>query len=115
MNRDAYLTPEEERVAELAAWGATQKDIANYLNKSVNTVMNQFRSIYQKTGITKINELSAWWFCTHFDISFDLSPLKRKIGATLLLALFCFETITQPDTVMRRARRGREYELIIES
>ena len=43
MNANAKLTTEESRVAELAAWGLSQKEIADTLNKSVNTVMNQFR------------------------------------------------------------------------
>ena len=114
MNREARLTPEEARVAELAAWGATQKEIACYLKKSVNTVANQFRSIYEKVGISKINELSAWWFCTHFNISFDLSPIKRSVGASVMILLFLFQLFTQPGEVYRRSVRSRrsEYELI---
>lgn len=110
MNREARLTPEEARVAELAAWGATQKEIAYYLKKSVNTVANQFRSIYEKVGISKINELSAWWFCTHFNISFDLSPIKRSVGAAALLVLF-LTTIGHHGDVWRRGTRAREREI----
>ena len=72
------LTKREAEIAELLAWGATKKDVANRLFVSERTVENHTRNIYEKTGVTKINELSAWWFCTTFNISFDLSPLKRS-------------------------------------
>lgn len=111
MNANARLTGEESRVAELAAWGLSQKEIANLLNKSVNTVMNQFRSIYAKVGVNKINELSAWWFCTHFNISFDLSPVKRKAGAIALLILFGSQLLSFDDMMIRRTRRGRRNEI----
>lgn len=112
MNANAKLTTEENRVAELAAWGLSQKEIADTLNKSVNTVMNQFRSIYAKIGINKINELSAWWFCVNFNISFDLSPIKRKAGAVVLLLLFSSQLLDFNNTIVRRIRRGREIETI---
>lgn len=112
MNANAKLTTEENRVAELAAWGLSQKEIADTLNKSVNTVMNQFRSIYAKIGINKINELSAWWFCVNFNISFDLSPIKRKAGAVVLLLLFSSQLLDFNNTIVQRIRRGREIEAI---
>lgn len=110
------LTKREAEVAELFAWGATKKDVANRLFISERTVENHARNIYEKIGISKINELSAWWFCTTFNISFDLSPLKRRSIALVLLVLLlptimhnnynairCSRTRT---TVVRRARRA---------
>ena len=82
MMNGAILTKRETEIAELLAWGATKKDVANRLFVSERTVENHTRNIYEKTGVTKINELSAWWFCTTFNISFDLSPLKRSAIAT---------------------------------
>ena len=79
------LTKRESEIAELFAWGASKKEIAERLFISERTVENHARKIYEKTGVSKVNELSAWWFCTKFHISFDLSPLKRKIIATMLL------------------------------
>ena len=79
------LTRRESEIAELFAWGASKKEVAERLFISERTVENHARKIYEKTGVSKVNELSAWWFCTKFHISFDLSPLKRKIIATMLL------------------------------
>jgi DNA-binding NarL/FixJ family response regulator len=84
---EAKLTKRENQIAELFAWGATKKDVANRLYISENTVQNHAENIFKKVGVTKINELSAWWFCTKFHISFDLSPLRRQIIASLLLVI----------------------------
>jgi DNA-binding CsgD family transcriptional regulator len=87
MKKEAKLTKRETQVAELFAWGATKKDVANQLVISENTVQNHAENIFKKIGVTKINELSAWWFCTKFHISFDLSPIKRQVIASFLLVM----------------------------
>ena len=90
-------------ISELFAWGASKKDIAKRLFISERTVENHARNIYEKTGCSKVNELSAWWFCTKFHISFDLSPLKRKVIATTLVALL-MPQIFNFDNVAIRVR-----------
>lgn len=90
MNSKVKLTQRETEIAELTAWGAAKKEIADRLYISVRTVENHCRSIYEKTGCSKATELSAWWFCTHFNISFGMSPFARKVAAMLLLCLHLF-------------------------
>lgn len=85
MNSLAKLTAREAQIAELFAWGASKKYIAGRLYVSERTVENHARNIYDKIGCNKVNELSAWWFCTKFNISFDLSPLKQRIVAFVML------------------------------
>ena len=87
MMKVAELTKRESEIAELFAWGASKKDVANRLFISERTVENHARNIYAKVGCQKINELCAWWFCTRFHISFDLSPLKRKVIVGMFLLL----------------------------
>ena len=77
MNTAVSLTQRETEVAEYFAWGAAKKEIADYLSISERTVENHARNIFYKVGCGKVNELSAWWFCTRFNISFDLSPIKK--------------------------------------
>lgn len=121
------LTKREDQISELVAWGAAKKDISRLLFISEHTVDKHIRNIYEKTGCTKINELSAWWFCKHFNISVSLSPLAGRIIATALVIIFVYgeirETsqITRPNSrvrarterVMSRARRskGKEYRI----
>ena len=88
--RVAKLTRRQAEITELVAWGSTQKDVANMLGICANTVDNHLQEIYIRTGVSKMNELAAWWFCTQFNISFNLSPLARRSIATLLFCLFCF-------------------------
>lgn len=103
------LTKRESEIAELFAWGASKKDIANRLYISERTVENHARNIYEKTGCSKVNELSAWWFCKTFNISFDLSPLKRKFIAIAFLALM-IPQILDVDNVEIQRTRTRSYK-----
>lgn len=106
MNATATLTKRESEIAELIAWGATKKDVANKLFISERTVENHSRSIYEKAGVTKSNELSAWWFCTRFHISFNLSPLKRSLAAfALLMILIPREIVYDTNVLMFRSKR----------
>ena len=105
MNRVAELTKRESEIAELFAWGASKKEIANRLFISERTVENHARNIYEKTGCTKVNELSAWWFCITFHISFDLSPLKRKVLALFLLGLIIPQLWSNDNVIMARNAR----------
>lgn len=95
------LTKRESEIAELFAWGASKKEIAERLFISERTVENHARKIYEKTGVSKVNELSAWWFCTKFHISFDLSPLKRKIIATMLLVFMIPQFVDFDNAAIR--------------
>ena len=125
MNQNAELSARETQVAELLAWGAAKKEVADRLNISTRTVENQARSIYGKLGIQKATELSVWWFCTKLGVSFDLSPLKRGIIGAFLLFVMLPSTLNHSyagdmlrarraanarTTSARGGRRGREDE-----
>jgi DNA-binding CsgD family transcriptional regulator len=113
MNESATLTRRESEIAELFAWGAAKKDISNRLFISERTVENHARTIYDKTGCSKVNELSAWWFCTNFNISFDLSPLKRTIVAGIICFAFVQSNIIGTKEYERYYRRNAGNERII--
>ena len=120
MNLSAKLTIREREVTELLAWGATKKEVATHLFISERTVENHTRSIFGKTGCTKVNQLSAWWFCTRFHIPLSLSPLARKVAAGLLLLIYASGTfghdIDQPrvrtasSRIIVRSRTSRRKE-----
>lgn len=104
MNQAVKLTKRESEITELFAWGATKKDVANHLFVSERTVENHARNIYEKVGCRKVNELSAWWFCTTFHISFSLSPLKRKIIAMFFLLLITPQILDSGNNYVRSFR-----------
>jgi DNA-binding CsgD family transcriptional regulator len=109
MNSTAALTKRESQIAEFLAWGGTKKEIACRLFISPRTVEATTRSIYEKAGVTKVNELSAWYFCTHFHISFALSPLSRiLVSSALLILIVVYEM--HPGNELLRASRGKRVE-----
>lgn len=93
MNTTAQLTKRELQVTELLAWGASKKEVPQYLHKkngeeiSVQTVEVITKKVYEKLGIQKVSELAVWYFCNNFHISFDLSPVKRNIITVVFLML----------------------------
>ncbi len=101
------LTKQEQRISEMIAWGAAKKDVARLLYISEHTVDKHVRNIYEKTGCSKINELSAWWFCTHFNISFSLSPLVTKIVSIALLIIFSYGEIKETSQITQPRLRTR--------
>lgn len=60
------LTPREREVAELAAQGMSNRQIAGELHLSVNTVQNHLRHVFEKLQISSRAEL-AWWWTQHGD------------------------------------------------
>lgn len=54
------LTPYEFSIAMLAAKGRTNKEIADYMSISVNSVKTYLATIYQKIGITKRSDLKYY-------------------------------------------------------
>lgn len=112
MNQYAELTPRENQIAERIAWGASVKEVAFALQVKIKTVDNVVQKVYKKVGCSKINELSAWWFCTHFNISFDLSPMARSVVASVLLSIFMIGEIQSLNDFCRyRVRVERRYRI----
>lgn len=110
MNLKATLAKRETQVAECIAWGGSYKETASLLQISVRTVDNTLRKVKEKVGLSKINEIAAWWFCTHHDISFDLSPfVRRQISIVLLTLYFGGEVaiFSESSYTVRRSRRAR--------
>lgn len=109
MRSNIKLGARECEVLECIAWGASQKETANYLGIALRTVDNTIRKIKLKVGVQKAAELSAYWFCTHFNISFDLSPVARMRLAAGMIVLFLFTGINfKTDSIyVRRNRRAR--------
>lgn len=114
MKPNAKLSPREYEVLEYIAWGASQKETANFLGIALRTVDNTVRKIKLKIGLQKAAELSAYWFCMHFNISFDLSPMVKQRLAAGMLSLFIFTGIGfKADTIYVRYNRRSHIEIRI--
>ena len=111
MNKYAELTRRESQIAERIAWGASIKEVAYALQIKIKTVDNVIQRVYKKEGCSKINELSAWWFCTNFNISFDLSPMARSIVASALLSIFVASEYISRNDFCRYRTRSRRFRI----
>ena len=108
MAPESTLTSREREIAELIAWGATKKEIASHLFIAERTVENHARSIYEKTGCRKSNELSAWWFCHRFRIPMSLSPLAQKAVVVIAFVIYSFGvSMGMPEEPRARTRHVR--------
>lgn len=124
LNLRAKLSGREQQIAELLAWGAAKKEVADILKISPRTVENTARHIYEKIGIQKATELCVYWFCAKCGVSPSKDPLKRAFIALLLLFAFLpydFIAATSGDLqsamrpprttrVISRTVRGRRVE-----
>ena len=107
MKLNAKLSKRESQIAELLAWGASKKEVADKLFVSTRTIENTARNIYAKLGIQKATELCVRWFCTKCGVPVSLDPLKRAFIAVVLLIAFVPRELTCFDDIFRVGRRAR--------
>lgn len=73
------LTRRQEQISGLISCGMAKKEVANSLHISTFTVDNTLRSVYDKTGLGKTNELTGWWINRHYELQIDFPELKKEI------------------------------------
>jgi DNA-binding CsgD family transcriptional regulator len=103
MNTQAQLTKRESEIAAMVAFGGQTKEIAHKLYISEHTVKTTVKNIYRKAEVRSIGQLSAWWFCKHFNISTLINPLL----SVLFMVLVGVTEFKSNDQVMRVARTAR--------
>lgn len=79
MKLNAKLSKRESQIAELLAWGASKKEVADKLFVSTRTIENTARNIYAKIGIQKATELCVWWFLHKVRCTRQLRPIKTRL------------------------------------
>lgn len=108
------LTPNQTRIADAVATGRTVKEVADFLNRSPQTIFNTLSSIYERLSIPhNISALAVWRICSVHKL--ELPEFIRKTGALTLLLLFATTIMTQDDTMYRRSgtRRARRSDIEI--
>ena len=110
LKTDSILTPAETRVASGYAAGMSGKEIAHACGTSYNTVVRHTQNIYDKAGTQRsTNALVAWFLEMNFDL--DLSELRRRIGAALLLCIIGVQmAVTDFDSSFLRQTQVRRVE-----
>lgn len=110
LKTDDILTPAETRIASGYVSGMIGKEIASAAGISHNTVVRHTQNIYDKVHIHRnTNALVAWFLEKNYDL--DLSEIKRRIGAAVLLAILSVQAIhTDFSSDFVRASRVRRVE-----
>lgn len=90
------LSKQEKKIVGLNAEGLSLKEIANSLGLSPHTVNNHMRTIKLKTGLSKTVEISRLFFHKVCNVDYNLTEIKRRVGALVFLAIIS-PSIIDPD------------------
>lgn len=101
------LPPVEKQVAELYSLGYTKKEIAMKRGRSINTISNEIRIIFEKIDVHKDTEFCTWYFITRFHLSLDLTPLQRTLTTICLLVIISVSTLFEINPLYRLVRSSR--------
>jgi DNA-binding CsgD family transcriptional regulator len=96
----------EYQVAELIAWGASDKEIAQELEISPETAKTHRKNILHKIDGHNAADITRWFFQKKCRISFGLNPRQIMHLAVFLLGLVIFDEFVD-NSEMLRARRIR--------
>ena len=87
MSRVITISTREIQVAELISFGATEKEISNYLELSVDTVKVHKKHLFLKTGCHNIADITRWFFQRKIGVILIPSEKIRKFLALVFLAI----------------------------
>jgi DNA-binding CsgD family transcriptional regulator len=93
---EIILSAKEQRIARLLAWGMIQKEIADKLRISQQTVSVHLRNIYRKLEIHKETDLCRWWIFYEYGIADN--PFKRVVAVLFIILSFSL-IMTEIDMV----------------
>lgn len=89
-NEEINLTDREREVADLLSRGFSEKEIANTLRISKDTVNNHTRNIRKKFGLTKNSEIILKFISDYNNKPFNLKNIREYgIGIILVLINIC--------------------------
>jgi DNA-binding CsgD family transcriptional regulator len=80
------MTMREAQVVELLAEGLSDKEIAERLGTSTNTVVNHLRHVKERLGVQKSTEVVLAYICRLHHLPFDLRRI-RALGLASYLGI----------------------------
>lgn len=86
---NASVTPRESQIWAMMVQGYTKKEIASELDRSVHTVNQLVRQLYDKLDIRKETDLVREWFVFHTFITRDelAKAIRSKAAPVALMFL----------------------------
>jgi DNA-binding CsgD family transcriptional regulator len=100
------ITTREFQIAELTAWGQSEKDIARKLYLSADTVKTHKKNLMRKIQAHNIADVTRWFFSKTTNIKFVKSQFAKQVISIIFLSLTFFD-ITEHRDIYRvyRCRR----------
>jgi len=100
------ISPREYQIAELIAWGASDKEVAMELSITPLTAKTHRRNIEHKIEAKNTADLTRWFFQHKHRVSFGLNPRTIKhIAMSMFLLVTLCEVAKIP--VMRIKLKGQ--------
>lgn len=93
------LTKTEDLIVRLKMQGLQRKEIADKMQRSLDTVAVHFRNIYEKTDVQNEIELYNWYCENVFQINI------RKMLQIIVLLLIMSPSIFSGNNTIQRAQR----------
>lgn len=101
------LSGREYQIAELIAWGASDKEVAMELSIDVTTARTHRRNIERKIHAHNSADLTRWFFEHKMRMSFGLNPRHvQHIAMLLFLMVIYAEFSNLPVIRLRSSRAG---------
>ena len=111
------ISSREYQIAELIAWGATDKEVAQELFISPETAKTHRKNILKKIGGHNAADLTRWFFQKKCRVSLGVNPRQIRHLAFAFLILVAIGEYTNQDmirtlrpvrTTSRTSRRKKE-------
>ena len=100
-----HCTPRETEVIELLSVGFSQKEIAERIGCSINTVDSHIKHIKEKTGLQKATEITVAYYYKRYGLPLmNLPERVRKIIAAALVVLSMFMAVLDITDFLRVLR-----------
>lgn len=97
------LTEKEFQVADVSHRGFLDKEVADILKKSVQTVSCQLKKVKRRLGIDKNVELTWYMQLVALRKNFDINEI-RKNGVAVFFSIWLFVLAITPDFQMEMRR-----------
>lgn len=103
------LSTREFEITERICLGASKKEVASDINRSLYTVETTIKNVYEKLGINKLSDLVLWYCGIMFNIAEDIKERQKEI---LSIAIIVFSTYAIcPSTGDMRTRNNRNQRI----
>ncbi len=105
------LSKRELEICEYLAWGYSDKEVADALYISFDTVRSHHQNIYRKTGCRNLSDLTRWFFEFKSSFSFGVRPKLRTAIAAFLLILSVGIELYHLDCLRVRTVRAQRTQI----